>query len=187
MMKNSLLIAGLLIFFVGCNNSTDTYTPKPHEVCGYVEVLNEYGYSVDYVCYIEFYNQNGDIEREFSLDIAADVSDSEERMIERNAIYYSEKFSLSTTQSMKIARQVADVNKLEERTLEDIADFGKKLYGIDTTKAISAAGKAQMGDHTELDALIRSAASKLEISQDNMKGLLKELHGKALRENGINF
>lgn len=174
--------------FISCNDSTQStevgvYTPNTYYTCDYIydTLSNDFIFA----CFWSYYSNDG--ESIVELDLAADVADSQALMLERNAEYYAEKFSLSTSQSFKVAQQVLDLSALEERSLEDIADFAKKLYGIDTTKAISAAGKAQMGDYTELDAIVNSAAKEFKISSDNMKGLLQELHGTALRESGVHL
>jgi len=187
-MKKLLLLITMSLSFIACDSSTtstggDYYTPTPRYTCDYVYDTLSGNYI--YACFWTYYSSNGDSVVE--LDLAADVADKETLMIERNAQYYAEKFSLSTEQSLKVAKQVVELNLLEERSAEDIADFAKKLYGIDTSKAISAAGKAQMGDYAELDMMINESAQKFNTSSENMKALIQELHGNALKENGINL
>jgi hypothetical protein len=86
---------------------------------------------------------------------------------------------------MKVARNIQDLSALQDRSEEDLADFAQKLYGVNPNDVISAVGKAQVGDNAELETLIDSI--EFNTSSANKKALIKELHGNALKANGINL
>lgn len=184
-MKKFLLLALMSLSFISCNTSTtvtdgDYYYPTPYYTCDWV--FDTWSGEFIYACFWVYYSEDGMTQE---LDLAASVADKEELMLEKNAQYYAQKFSLSQESATKVARQLTHLSLLEERTAEDLADFATKLYGIDTTIAVSAAGKAQMGDQSELDALIEQASMNLGASVENTRALIKELHGAALEANGI--
>jgi len=188
-MKNLIISLVLVMSFVSCNPtttvSTGDYTPTPYYTCEYQNVyiweMNQYSYQ--YVCFWVYYSQDGVESHE--LDLAANISDSETLKLQNNAEYYANSFGLSLENATKIAKQVLDLNALEDRSLEDLSDFAERLYGVNTSKIIEAISLSQVGQSNELDLLIENSAQKFDISESNMRGLIKELHGKALKANGI--
>lgn len=185
-MKKLLLSIMLAFTFLSCETSTTTtttgdYTPTPYYTCQYV--WDTWTGNYIYACFWVYYSEDGQEEHE--LDLAADVADNDALILERNASIYAEKFSLSTEQAIKIAKNVKDLNALEDRSFDDIADFAQKLYGVNTTEIVSAVSKAQVGDYSEFDAVIKRSAKNFNTSSATMKAIIKELHGKALSIHGI--
>lgn len=169
---------------VSCNSSTRvTYEPDWYYNC--YPVYDYDGYYLYDDCFYEYYNADGSMTQE--LDLTAEVADVEALVLEKTASVYADKFSLSNDQAMKIAKNVTDFSALSERTETDIAEFAQKLYGINPSQVISAVASAQVGMNADLDAVIEEAAANFNTSSDNMKAIVKELHGKALEESGISL
>lgn len=179
-----LVLAAVVTGFTSCDDggSTTYYGPDWHYNC--YPVYDSWGFYLYDDCYWEYYNIAGEKVKS-ELDIVAEVSDMEAFKLERMANHYAEKFSLSTEEGVKVAKNVMDLNALEDRTENDLADFAQKLYGVNPSEVISAVGKAQVGENAELEALIQSIDFKT--SAENKKALIKELHGNALKVNGINL
>jgi hypothetical protein len=173
-------VAGSLVSCNGGSSSSVYYEPDYHYNC--YATYDSWGYYLYDECYWEYYNVAGDKVKS-ELDIVAEVSDIESLKLERMANHYAEKFSLSADESMKVSKNVKDITALEDRSESDLADFAQKLYGVNPTDVVSAVGKAQVGQNTELEALIESIDFKT--SSANKKALIKELHGNALEANGI--
>lgn len=188
-MKKLMISLLMLVSFISCNSTTtvttDDYTPTPYYTCNYQYVYsfetNQYSYQ--YVCYWVYYSNEGTLSQE--LDLAADISDSENAMLQINAEYYANTFGLSFENATKIAKQVLDLNALKDRSIEDLSDFAEKLYGVNSSKIIEAVSMSQVGNSKELDSLIKKSAEKFDITEVSMRALIRELHGKALSENGI--
>ena len=144
-----------------------------------------YDYYGNYVC--DTYYYNGDGTKETSRDMVTDIAQTEAQMLQAQGKHYAEKFSLSVDQGVKIAKTVADFNAVKNRSDADVADFAKRLYGVNPSEIVSAAGKAQAGDNTELNSLVDSAAKNFNTTSDNMKNIVKTLHGKLLEQQGIRF
>lgn len=178
------ILATMSASLVGCNggSSSTYYQPDYHYNC--YSVYDSWGYYLYDECLWEYYNVAGEMVKS-ELDIVAEVSDIEAFKLERMAVHYAEKFSLSTEEGMKVAKNVKDLSALEDRTETDLADFAQKLYGVNPSDVISAVGKAQVGQNTELEALVDSI--NFETSSANKKALIKELHGNALKANGIDL
>lgn len=169
--------------FVSCSGGgsvTVGYEPEWHYNC--YAVYDSWGYYLYDECVWEYYNAEGEIVKS-ELDITADASEVQKIKLERMALRYAEKFELSTEDALKVAKNVNDFTALEDRTEEDLADFAQKLYGVNPSDIVSAVGKAQVGNNSELESLIESI--DFETSLENKKALVKELHGNALRANGI--
>ncbi len=182
-MKNLLtklaMLSVLGVTLVSCNGSVSVGTDSEY-VC--YPVYDSWGYYLYDDCYWEYYNVSGDVVSK-ELDIAAAVSDVEQFKLERMSKHYAEKFSMSADEAMQVSKNVLDLNALEDRNAEDYADFAVKLYGVNPSEVVSAVGKAQMGQNAELNSLIDSI--DFSISSQNKKALIKELHGNALKANGI--
>ena len=179
-----LIISGLLsILFTSCNTSTsvgsgDVYVDPPRYICDFV-----YDTMSGQQIYACFWYANSEITSE--LDLASEISDLEKYKLEKMTAFYSEKFSLSSSQSEKIAKNILDFDALTDRSSADVADFAKKLYGVNSKDIINAVSQAQFGEYESLDALIEKAAVNFKTSPKNMKAILNELHGQALRDGGI--
>ena len=88
---------------------------------------------------------------------------------------------------MKVAKNVQDFTALEDRSEADVADFAERMYGINPSEIVTAVSAAQVGNNEALDALVNEAAANFEISTEDTKELIKELHGNALNSAGINL
>ena len=178
-----ILLAGVFFLMLGLSfAAVPLYDPTWHYNC--YAVYDSWGYYLYDDCYWEYYNTDGELASS-ELDISAEVSDIEKFKLKRMAVHYAEKFSLSADEGMKVARNIQDLSALQDRSEEDLADFAQKLYGVNPNDVISAVGKAQVGDNAELETLIDSI--EFNTSSANKKALIKELHGNALKANGINL
>lgn len=177
---NFSLFIVLFLTFTSCRSSSTSYNPPldPTPICS--EIISP---DIDPGCVIMYYSSGETIE----LDIQAQAADLEEAITQSLSTRYQENFGLSLEDASKIAQTVTDFSTLQERSNEDLADFAEKLYGINPTNIISAVSKAQVGDHQELDHLISDKSHDFEISESQMKGLIQDLHGQVLMENGISF
>ena len=173
--KLSLVIAVLGAAF-GASACTYYTSPNYYNNCYY----DYYGY---YVC--DSYYYNGDGTTDVSHDMVTDIAQAEQQMLQVQAKHYANKFSLSEDQGMKIAKTLNDFNALQNRSDKDVADFAQRLYGVSPTKIVAAAGKAQAGDNTDMNALVAEAAKNFNTTSDNMKSIVKTLHGKMLEQQGI--
>jgi hypothetical protein len=186
-MKTALikLLTALMILgsFASCTTTTTTTYYEPQWWYNCYPVYDYWGYYLYDDCYWEYYNQDGSIAKE--LDLTAEVADKEQLILEKTAEQYAEKFNLSADQGMKIAKNVIDFSALEDRSEADIADFAEKLYGVNPSEIISAVSSAQVGNNAELESVVEKAAESFNTDAANMKAIVKELHGKALEDNGI--
>ena len=186
-MKTGLmkLLAALMLLgsFASCTVVTTTTYYEPQWWYNCYPVYDYWGYYLYDECYWEYYNEDGGVAKE--LDLVAEVADKEQLILEKTGEQYATKFNLSTDQGMKIAKNISDFTALQDRSASDIADFAQKLYGVNPSDVVSAVSSAQVGENAELEAVIEKAAESFNTSADNMKAIVKELHGKALEENGI--
>jgi hypothetical protein len=185
-MKNLLVALLISTSFVSCNDGTTvpndgTYTPTYHYECQYVYDVwtNNYVYG----CFWVFYSIDGSSSRE--LDMVADVADTQDIMLEKTAQIFSEKYSLSFDNGLKIAKNVLDLQSLKDRSADDLADFAKKLYGVNSSELILAVTKAQVGNNEALDELISVSAKKFNTDSDTMKNIIRDLHSRAIEASGI--
>lgn len=183
MKKLFLSLIALVTLSMSLTSCTTTVTYYPDWYYNCYPVYDSWGYYLYDDCYWEYYN-NGELVSQ-ELDIQASVADIETLELNKMASHYQEKFGLSVEDASKIAKNVKDFSALEERSADDLADFSLKMYGLNPSDVVSAVGKAQVGQNSELDALIEAKASDFNISVEDTKGLLKELHGSALEANGI--
>ena len=180
------LIASLMLLgsFTSCTIVFwEPYQPSWYYNC--YPVYDYWGYYLYDECYWEYYNEDGSLAKE--LDMVSEVADKEQVVLEKTASKFAEKYNLSADQGMKIAKNIADYKALQDRSESDIADFAQKLYGVNPSEVISAVSSAQVGNNAELEAVIKKAAENFNTSEANMKGIVKDLHGKALEENGISL
>lgn len=122
-----------------------------------------------------------------SRDMITDASLAEDAKLSAQAKHYATQFSLSAEQGLKIARQLHHFESLKSRSDADIAEFAKRLYGINPRSIIAAVGRAQAGDISELDKLTELAAKNFSTSPQNMKRIVRSLHGELLRSQGISY
>lgn len=182
-MKHSIFkLTSMLLLLAGFASCNITYTTQPYYVC--YPTYDWWGYYMYDNCYWEYWN-NGEQVKE--LDMSAQIADSQAVELEKTADLFAQKFNLSTQSSMKIAKNIKDFAALEDRSEDDIAQFAQKLYGVNPNQVVSAVSMAQLGDNTELDSLIEQAAQSFETDSSTMKEIVKELHGQALQESGINL
>ena len=177
-----MVMLGLLSGLVSCDSSTNVsvYEPSWHYNC--YPVYDYWGYYLYDDCYWEYYNTDGSL---LEKDLVANVADKEALLLEKLTGVYAEKFSLSTDAAAKVAKNVSDFSALADRSSSDLADFAQKLYGVNPTEIVSAMSNAQVGNNAELDSVIDQASSTLGTNSENMRAIVKELHGKALEASGI--
>ncbi len=182
-MKKTLLgLVALIAMSTSLVSCTTSVSTGPYYEC--YPVYDYYGYYLYDECDYYYYNADGTSQE---LDIVGEVADVETAVLEKTADIYADKFSLSNDQAMKIAKNVKDLNALSERTESDIADFAQKLYGVNPSEVVSAVANAQVGLNADLDSVIEKAAKNFNTSSQNMRAIVKELHGKALEESGISL
>ncbi len=180
-----IAVLTLSVSLTSCNSSdSGYYGPTEHYNC--YPVYDYWGYYLYDDCYWEYYNVEGEVVNS-ELDMQAEVADIETFKVERISKKYVGEFGLSTDDAMQMAKNVNDFSALQNRSESDLADFAQKMYGINPTTLISAIGKAQVGQNSELDALIETKAADFNITIGNAKALLQDLHGNALEVNGINL
>lgn len=185
-MKKLMMTLMSMIMVVSCETTTCTencnvYTPTPYYTCDYV--WDTWTGNYTYACFWVYYSEDGSYVQE--LDMVADAADVQALAIEKSAQAYAQKYSLSLSQGLKIAKNVAHVNSLKDRSVADLADFAQKLYGVNPTDLISALSSAQVGNNTEMDNLIKNSAVEFNTSKENMKFIIKDLHKSALEASGI--
>ncbi len=152
---------------------------------GYYDYNCYYDYYGYYVCDYYYYNADGTTDT--SRDIVTDVANSDEARISNAAQHYAQKFNLSDEQGLKLARTIVDYQALQSRSDQDLADFAQRLYGVNPAEIVSAVSSAQAGDSTKLNGLVTEAAKNFNTTPETMKEIVKNLHGKALEEQGVRF
>ena len=185
-MKSALLklmmFLSLLTGVISCDTVYVTYEPQWYYNC--YPVYDYWGYYMYDDCYWEYYNTDGTL---LEKDMVSNVADKEAVLLEKLTGVYAEKFALSTDAAAKVAKNVSDFSALSDRSESDLADFAQKLYGVNPTEIVSAMSSAQVGNNAELDLVIDKASANLGTNAQNMKEIVKELHGKALQSSGIDI
>jgi ATPase subunit of ABC transporter with duplicated ATPase domains len=176
--KITLSLIGVSMAVAGSACTTYVSGPTYYNDC-------YYDYYGNYVC--DTYYYNGDGTTDTSRDVITNIAQAEQQKLEAQAKHYADKFSLSVDQGMKIAKTIADFNAVQNRSDADVADFAQRLYGVNPTDIVAAVGKAQAGDNTQLNGLVAEAAKNFNTTADNMKNIVKTLHGKMLEQQGIRF
>lgn len=120
-----------------------------------------------------------------STDMMGDVADNEKAKLSRASKFFANKFNLSDDQGLKIAKTLKDFSALETRNATDLAEFSQKLYGLNTEEIITSVSSAQVGNFKKLDAAVEKAAKNFNTTPANMRLIIKDLHGQALKNNGI--
>lgn len=118
-------------------------------------------------------------------DVITNVAEAEKKGLENTAKYYANKFGITQSQGLKLARTLNDFATLQSRTEQDIADFTKRLYGVNFSNIKNAVEKASEGDQTALQGVISEAASNFNITPESMKTMVKSLHSNLLKNAGI--
>lgn len=177
--KSLAALSALAAFATLASACHDGPELRPHHTdCSYVGGF-EY-------CETHYYDADGSLES-VSRDVITDLARKEEQVLQGQARHYAEKFSLSEEQGLKIAKTVHDYNALQTRSDRDVADFAERLYGVNPGQIVAAAGKAQAGDNSQLNGLVAEAAKNFNTTPENMKSVVKTLHGKILEQQGIRF
>ncbi len=180
--KMAAVFGMMAIALTACGGGgTVTVSTPTTYYCEYV-----YDYYYDY-WYEDCYYINDQGQTETTRDVVADVADQEAAELAAATKYFAEKFSLSDAQGQKVASVIRDFNRLENRTEQDVASFAERLYGVNTSELAGAVAKAQVGDNSKLDEVVSKAAQNFQTSESNMKSIVNYLHGKALRDAGINL
>lgn len=174
------VILTMAISLISCDSTVTVGTGSYYDCIDYYDY---WGYYTHTDCGYYYYSQDGS--KEFELDMVSQVADQENFALEKTASIYAEKFSLSTDKAMKIAKNIKDLNTLQDRSASDLADFAQKLYGVNPSEVVDAVSAAQVGNNSELDAVIDSAAQNFNTDTETMKEIVKELHGQALQASGI--
>lgn len=178
MKKIALALIGVSMAFAGVACTTTVEYPSAYQDC-------YYDYYGNYVCSAYYYN--GDGTTDTSRDIVTDIAQAEQQKLDAQAKHYADKFSLTVDQGMKIAKTLNDFAAVKNRADSDVADFAQRLYGVNPADIVSAVGKAQAGDNSQLNTVVAQAAKNFNTSSDNMKNIVKTLHGKMLEQQGIHF
>lgn len=173
-----------LVAAVGLSSCVSTAYVGGYETC-YLEY--DYWYNEYYeVCQYYYSNSEGEVIGS-SSDIVADAAQKEEKFLNASAEFYANEFNLSKDKGLQLAKTLKDFNATTSRTEEDLADFAQRLYGINPSEIVSAVSSAQSGDSADLNKVVEQAALKFETDTENMKEIVKFLHGKTLKDNGINL
>lgn len=172
---STLMVAGM---FASCNVQV---TARTYYDC--YPVYDYWGYYMYDDCGWYYYNDKGELNSE--LDIAEFTGDVEELKMAKLAGLYAEKFSLSTDKASQMAKNVIHFEALSDRSESDIADFAQKLYGVNPTSIAKAVAQAQVGNNSALDSVLEEAAQNFNTDTATMKSIVNELHGNALKANGI--
>ena len=172
---STLALSSLAIMAAACHDGFDM---RPHDT-------DCYGSGSFRYCETEYYSADGSVET--SRDMITDISQEDEIVLQSVAKHYSEKFALGEEQGMKIAQTVRDYSLVQTRSDQDVADFARRLYGVDPMQVAAAVGSAQAGDNSKLNVLVNEAAKNFNTTSDNMKNVVKTLHGKLLEQQGISI
>lgn len=176
-----LALVSLVGTFSSCRVIYEPYRPTTVYEC--YPVYDAWGYYMYDECGWYYYNVDGLTAKE--LDMVGEIADKEELILNKTATRFSEKYNLSTEQGLKIAKNIRDYNALQDRSAVDIADFAKRLYGVNPSKIVSALSAAQVGDKSQLEVVVEEASENLNTSKENMKSIIKDLHGRVLADHGI--
>lgn len=176
-----LALVALVGAFSSCRVVVEPYRPTTVYDC--YPVYDAWGYYMYDECGWYYYNDKGEATKE--LDMVGEVADKEELVLNKYATRYSEKYNLSTEQGLKIAKNIRDYSALKNRSAVDIADFAQKLYGVNPSKIVSALSAAQVGEKAQLESVIEEASENFNTSKQNMKSIINELHGRVLKDHGI--
>jgi hypothetical protein len=135
-------------------------------------------------CQTYYYSADGYIEAE-SRDMITDIAQAEETLLASHGKHLADKYALSEDQGVRMARVLRDYQALQTRSGQDQADFAQRLYGIEPSRIVEAAGLAQAGETAKLERLVEQAARSFETTPENMKRIVRDLHGALLKDQGI--
>ncbi len=122
-----------------------------------------------------------------SRDILGSIAEDEESRLAEDAARIAERFALSEEQGLRIARITSDYQNLQNRSDRDLADFSQRLYGVDPREIADAVAQAQLGNRQEMNNLVDRAALHFGTDPETMKGIARELHGRALQDMGVDL
>jgi hypothetical protein len=74
---------------------------------------------------------------------------------------------------------------LRSRTEQDLADFSQRLYGVNPNEIATAVTQNQLGNREAMNELIDRAAQHFGTDAATMKAVIQDLHGRALRDAGV--
>jgi hypothetical protein len=90
----------------------------------------------------------------------------------------AEEFMLSEAQSFRVARIASEwqtISKSRQMTAKDIEAFTKDIVGVDLSEIRTAAKKANEGDVSSMEDLIKKAANGLDTTPENMKSIMASM------------
>lgn len=174
-------VALSMTFATGC--SLDIFYNPENNPNSAIYNSNQCGYDVYYGYYCA--GEHG--EAVLTRDVTTSVAEAEQAQVEVTARHYSRQFHLASEQGMKIAKTIRDYNALSTRSEQDVAEISRRLYGLDPSRVISAVRDAQLGQSEHLNEVVSDAAKNFGTTPENMREIVKTLHGTILREQGIQF
>ncbi len=122
-----------------------------------------------------------------SRDVMTQTAEDQEARLAEVGQDFAQRFGLSDEQGLKLARTTLDFHLIKDRSASDLADFARRLYGVDPGQIVVAVGRAQLGDVAPLNELVEEAAVHFGTTPGNMKLIVKEFHGRALKDQGISL
>jgi hypothetical protein len=120
-------------------------------------------------------------------DILTGLTEEEERSAEEAGREFAARNALSDEQGIRAVRITRDFAQLQTRSAADLEDFARRLYGVNPSEVVAAFQESQMGNREKMNELVERAAAHFGTTPDNMKEVIRDLHGQALQENGIEF
>lgn len=144
-------------------------------------------------CHCEYYsggvgrNCRYDSAETISRDVLTVVGQFDEVTLEADAQRFAARFSLSDEQGLLVARATRDFSMLENRTEQDLADFSLRLYGVSPMEVAAAVEQNYLGNREQMNVLVDRAAVHFGTDRETMKDVIRELHGAALREAGLDL
>ena len=161
---------------------------------------DSYGYNQSYTGYGWqsstgiLYDSNGyalnNSDEQDGRDLIGDVSAQEQKMVQNVGKDFADKYALSETTGIQIAKTLNDWATLSKkqnraRTEQDVADFSQRLYGVSYEKTKSAIETAQKGDSSGLNNLNGEVAAHWGTNPETSKAILKSWYRKQLSDVGI--
>ncbi len=120
-----------------------------------------------------------------SRDILTGLAEADERNVEEAGREFATRHSLSDEQGIRAVRITRDFAQLQTRSAADLEDFARRLYGVNPSEVVAALQEGQMGNRERMNELVEQAAAHFGTTPSTMKEIIRDLHGQALQENGI--
>lgn len=127
------------------------------------------------------YSDNG----EYSRDLFPQIEEQDQEALVWQGQRLAARYLLSDEQGLRLAQTVRDFALLRERTPRDLQEFSQRLYGLNPQEIAQALGEAQLGNRERLNLLIERSARHFGTDALTLREIVRDLHGRALRENGI--